>query len=236
MLENEDCNERHKAEEEVPQRTVVGVCAAAAEKADADGKQAQANGYDNRTGDHRREESAQGLDDEAQTGLKESANQRGTHHRAVGIDASRNTGGNGTGRDAGHHTCGNGFIDADKAGGRTHHDRQSRADRPDGIELQKCDDSRHQHCVLQQGDTQRSESGVRRDAADGHKDHDGREIADKHGQHMLQAKRNGLQQRDPAVQIVCRGVVSEFRFLHNRLLSLSVLCKYAVARNTTAAN
>ena len=181
--------------------------AAAAEKADAHGDQAQADGRHDHAGDDRREEPAQGLNEEALHHLPHAADQGRAHHRAVGINAGLHIGGDGPGGNARHHADGNGLVDADEAGGGAHDDGQPRADGADGIELKERDKAGNEHGVLQQRDTQRLIACVHRDAADGHQDQQRGQVANEHGQHVLQAQRDRLPQRQPSVEIV-RGCES----------------------------
>lgn len=91
--------------------------AGAAEEADAHRDQAQADSRHHYAGDHRWEEPAQGLDEEAQHHFSHAADEGRAHHRAVGVNTGLQIGGDGPGADARHHADGDGLVDADEAEG-----------------------------------------------------------------------------------------------------------------------
>ena len=78
-----------------------------------------------------------------------------------------------------------------------HHDGEPGADFPDGVELDERADARDNHAVL----NKRSGDALF-DPDDICKDDDGGNVAHEHGEHMLQAERDGLQKRYATVQLI----------------------------------
>ena len=206
-----------EAQQQVPQAPEVLDAGAAGEEVDAHGDQGETDGDDHGAGDHGREELPEGLDEEAQAHLEHAAHDAGAHEHAVGEDARVGVGGDGARRDAAHGADGDGVIDADEAGGGAHDDGEPAADGADGVQLNEGDETRDHHGVLQQRHPQRAEPGVHGEPAGAQDDQQGRQVADEHGQNVLQAQGDGLAQRDPSVQFIGRGVD---RFLFHYFPSL----------------
>ena len=110
-------------------------------------------------------------------------------------------------RYAADHACGDCIVDPDEAGEGTHDDGQLSADRSDGIQLNERDQPSDQHGVLQQGEAQSTKSFAVGYTAGGHDDQKRRQVADKHRQNMLKAKRDRLTKRNPPIWGICRSVV-----------------------------
>ena len=208
MLENQDRDHGDQTKEKIPHVSKVGNCgAAASEEVDANGNQAQADGNDDGAGHDRGEEFAQGLDQETKAHLKDTADDAGTHNGAVGKNAGVDVRCNDACGNACQHTSGNGVIDADKAGRGPHNDGQPAADGTDGIELDKGDEAGDQHGVLQQRNPQIRKAVAVCQAAGPHNDQQRGQIADEHRQHMLQAQRDRLSQRDASVEGIGAGIL-----------------------------
>ena len=92
----------------------------------------------------------------------------------------------------------------------THHNGQTGADAPDGIELDKRADTSDDHTVLYQCRT-----NSRVDTCNIGKDDNRRDIGHEHGQYMLQPERNGLHNGYAAIKLIDVAV-----FLHNDIGSL----------------
>ena len=158
---------------------VISCAGTACEVVDTHRQQGKADGHNHQAGDNRREELFQRLDKEAQHDLKQTADERSAHNRAVAIG------------------CADGLTGSDKTGAGTHDHRQAAAGFPDGVQLNEGGDAGDKHGVLNQGRFQAGRHLQR--AADNEQR---RDISQEHGQHMLDAQRNGFGQGDSAVQLV----------------------------------
>ena len=104
VLKDENRDQRDQAERKIPQRAVIRACVAAAKETDADGEQTQADGHHDRTGHDGREELTKGLNAEAESHFKDTADQRRSHNCAVSIQTCFHTCSDRAGGDARHHT------------------------------------------------------------------------------------------------------------------------------------
>ena len=84
MLEEQDHHQHEHGQQQVFRGTEVLGCVAAAKGVDTHGDQGQTDGQHHRTGDHRGEELAQGLEEEAQHSLKQAAQNGSAHDGTVG--------------------------------------------------------------------------------------------------------------------------------------------------------
>ena len=192
MLQNQNDNCDNQTDSQIFQRAVVICTRAAAERADTNADQRQTDGQYDRTGDNRREKAAQRLEECAQNGLKQTADNRGAHHRAVGDHTAA-------------HYIGDTAEHADKSGAGTHDNRYLTADRTDRKQLDQCNNTRYQHRILQQRYLNRGKILCSADRGTGiHDDQQRRQIADKHRQHVLQSERDRLLNRNPSLKFMRR--------------------------------
>ena len=190
VLEEQDDHQHEDGQQQVLHGAEVLGCVAAAEGVDTDRDQRQTDGQHDRARDHRGEELAQGLEEEAQHGFEQAAQDGRTHDGTIG----QHTAAHGS-RDAVEH--------AQEAGAGAHDDGDLTADRADGKQLHQRDDAGHEHGVLQQADLQVSELAARQTA--GARDDEQRgQVADEHGEHMLQAQRDRLAKGHLGFEVVSR--------------------------------
>ena len=191
VLEEKDHCENEEREKKIFKRTEVLGVVTAAEGVDADGDQAQTDGKNDRTRYDSGEEFSQRLDEEAENAFKETADDRSAHDGAVSDNAAA-------------HGFGNALENADKAGGRTHNDRNITADRTDGEELDQRNDTRYEHSVLEQVELEGREFTAGKTARTG--DDDKRcQVADEHGENVLKTERDRLFQRHFAIHLKSIG-------------------------------
>ena len=190
MLEEEDDHQHEDGQQQVLHRAEVLGCVAAAEGVDAHGDEGQTDGQDDRAGDHRREQLAQGLQKDAQHALEQAAQNGCAHHGAVG-------------RDAAAHGGSHAVEHAQEARAGTHDDRHFAAHRAEAVQLHQRDDARHEHGVLQQAHLQVCELTAREAAGAGDDEQRG-EVAHEHGEHVLQSQRDSVAQRHFRLKLVCR--------------------------------
>ena len=190
VLDHEDHHEYEKCEQQIFHRAEVLRGVAAAEGIDADRDQRQADTQNDRAGDDRREKPAQRLEEEAEHGFKQTAENGRAHDRAVGDHAAA-------------HRRRNAVEHADKARARAHDDRNLAADRADGEQLNERYHARNEHRVLKDADLKIRELAAC-NAARAHDDEQRREVADEHGENVLESERNSSCQRHFGVEIVRR--------------------------------
>ena len=181
MLDGQDDHQHKDSQEQVFHRAEVGHAAAAAKGGHAHRDQAEADGQHHGAGDHRGEEPAQRLQEEAQNSLKQTAQNGSAHHGAVGGEAAA-------------HGSGYRIEYADKTGGSAHDNGNTAADGAQGEELDQGDQTGHQHGVLEQSDLKVCKFIAGQAAGAGDDEQRG-QVSHKHGQHMLQTQGNGLAQR-----------------------------------------
>ena len=148
------------------------------------------DGKYNRTGDDRREELAQGLEEEAQHAFKNATDDGCTHNGTIGQHTAA-------------HTADNTVEHADKTGTGTHDDGHTTAHGADGEQLHQCDHTGHEHGTLQQRDLQICELTTRNAAGTGDDQQRG-QVAHKHGADMLQTQRDRLFQGHFCVELIRR--------------------------------
>src|SRR5699024_5886932 len=83
VLEDQDNDHNDESDEQVFQGAVVLGRGTAAEGAHSDADQGQADGHNHGTGDHRREEAAQGFEEGAQHRFKQAAHDGGAHDGTI---------------------------------------------------------------------------------------------------------------------------------------------------------
>ena len=83
---------------------------------------------------------------------------------------------------------------------QAHDDRKLCSDLPDGVELDQCAKSGNEHRGLNQARRIGRGEGLSVEEGNTRYQYDGRDVGNKHGQHVLKAEGYGFQDRDPAVQ------------------------------------
>ena len=190
VLEEEDDHQHEDGQQQVLHRAEILGCVAAAEGVDAHGDEGQADGQDDRAGDHRREQLAQGLQEDAQHALEQAAQNGCAHHGTVG-------------RDAAAHGGSHAVEHAQKARAGAHDDGHLAAHGAEAVQLHQRDDARHEHGVLQQAHLQVCELTAHEAAGAGDDEQRG-EVAHEHGEDVLQAQRDSVAQRHFRLKLVCR--------------------------------
>ena len=151
MLHGENDDKHDERQAQILERSEVGRGVAAAEGVHADADKAQADGEHDGACHDCREETTQGLQEEAQNGLKQTTDERCAHDGAVGDKAAA-------------HRCGYRVKHADEARRRAHNDGHLAADRTDAEKLDEGYDARDPHGVLQQGKLHVGEFAARQSA------------------------------------------------------------------------
>ena len=190
MLDHEDDHENEKCEQQIFHRAEVLRGVAAAEGVDADRNERQTDAQNDRTGDDRGEEPAQRLEEEAENGFKQTAEDGRAHDSAVSDNAAA-------------HGRRNAVEYADEARAGAHDDRNLAADGSDGEQLDERYHTCDKHRVLKYADLKIRELTAC-DAARAHDDEQRRQVADKHGENVLKSERNGPGQRHFGVEIMRR--------------------------------
>ena len=209
MLEEQNHRQNKDSQQQVFHGTKVLRSIAAAEGVDANGDQAQADGHHHSTGNHCREELAQGLQEETQDAFKKTADDGCAHNGTIGNYTAA-------------HRCGNGVENTQKTGGSAHNNGNITANGADGEKLNQSDNTCNQHCVLEQMQLQFCELTAGNTAGTGN-NQQRRQVADEHGQNVLQAQRNRLRQRHLPVKL--EGFFRQRICLFHRE-PLSILLKY----------
>ena len=190
MLEEQDDHQHEDGQQQVLHGAEVLGCVAAAEGVDTDRDQRQTDGQHDRARDHRGEKLAQRLEEEAQHGFEQAAQDGRTHDGTISQHTAA-------------HGCRNAVEHAQEAGAGAHDDGDLTADRADGKQLHQRDDAGHEHGILQQADLQVRELAARQTA--GARDDEQRgQVADEHGEHMLQAQRDRLAKGHLGFEVVSR--------------------------------
>ena len=122
MLHRQDDDKDDKRQAQVLKRAEIGRAVAATERVDTDADEAEANGEDDGARDDGREETAQRLQEKAEHGLEQAADNRSTHNGTVGNKAAA-------------HRGRHGVEHADESRRRSHNDRNPAANRPDTEKL-----------------------------------------------------------------------------------------------------
>ena len=139
--------------------------------------------------DHRGEELAQGLEEEAQHSLEQAAQNGSAHDGTVGQHATA-------------HGSSHTVEHAQEAGAGAHDNGDLTAHRADGEQLHQRDHTSHEHGVLQQADLQVSKLTACKAAGTGDDKKRG-QVAHEHGKYMLQAQRDGLAKGHLGIKLVC---------------------------------
>ena len=189
MLEEEDNHQHEDGQQQVLHGAEVLGCIAAAKGVDAHRDQRQTDGQHHRACDHRGEELAQGLEEEAQHRFEQAAQNGRAHNGAVGQHAAA-------------HGSRHAVENAEEAGRGAHDDGNLTAHGADGKQLHQRDHTGHEHGVLQQTDLKVGEFTARQTAC-ARDDEQRGQVADEHGKYMLQAQRNGLSKGHLRVKLVC---------------------------------
>ena len=189
MLEEQDHHQHEHGQQQVFRGTEVLGCVAAAKGVDTHGDQGQTDGQHHRAGDHRGEELAQGLEEEAQHSLEQAAQNGSAHDGTVGQHATA-------------HGSSHTVEHAQEAGAGAHDNGDLTAHRADGEQLHQRDHTSHEHGVLQQADLQVSKLTACKAAGTGDDKKRG-QVAHEHGKYMLQAQRDGLAKGHLGIKLVC---------------------------------
>ena len=214
VLEVQNHSQHEDCQQQVLHGTKVLGGVAAAEGVDTNGDQAQTNGHNHSAGNNSGEEFTQRLQEETQDTFKQAADDGCAHNGTVGDDT------------AAHGSC-NGIENTQEAGGGTHNDGDIAADGADGEQLNQSNDTCDQHRVLQQVQLQFCKFATG-DAAGAGDDQQGGQVADKHGQNVLQTQRDSLGQRHLSVQL--EGFFRQFvSLLHSGTSFIYVFTKVIVA-------
>ena len=150
-----------------------GIGRGGAEGGHAHIQDAQSDGHHHAGRDDGRDESAPVLGRQTQDTLKAAAYDDGPHHDAVVLG-------------------GRGQAGRQKGKADAHDHRQTGADLPDGVQLEQRADAGDKHTVLQQPRRFHRRKGLAVVHSHGRNDDKGRDVGHEHGQHVLQAKGNGL--------------------------------------------
>ena len=190
MLEDQNDHQNEQGQQQIFHGAEVFCAVAAAKGIDTHRDQRKTDGKHNRTGDDRREELAQGLEEEAQHAFKNAADDGCTHNGTIGQHTAA-------------HTADNTVEHANKAGTGTHDDGHATAHGADGEQLHQRDHTGHEHGTLQQRDLQICELTTRNAAGTGDDQQRG-QVAHKHGADMLQTQRDRLFQGHFCVELIRR--------------------------------
>ena len=196
MLEEQDDHQHEQCQQQVFHRAEVLGFVAAAEGVDAYRNQRKADGKHHRAGDHRREEPAQRLQEEAQHAFKNTADDGCAHNRTIGQHTAA-------------HRAHNAVEHANKAGAGAHDNRYCTAHGSDGEQLHQRDDTCHEHGALQQGDLQVCKLAACNAAGAGNDQQRG-QVAHEHGADVLQAQRDGLTQGHFGFKLISRFFKLDF--------------------------
>ena len=186
VLEDQDNSHNRQSNQKVFNRTVIRGRISAAERGHTYADQRKSDGEHDGSGNDGREEFAQRLQENTEDRFKQAAQNTCAHNGAVSDHAAAHRF-----RNAGEH--------ADKTGACSHNNRNFSADRADGKKLDQRNNAGDEHGVLQQRNLQ----GHQFTAVAGRRnDEDRREVADKHGENVLQSQRNRLMQRKTAFKFI----------------------------------
>ena len=196
MLEDQDDHQNEQSQQQVFHGAEVLGLVAAAKGVDAHGDQRQTDGKHHGTRNHRGEELAQRLQEEAQHALKNAANDGGTHDGTVGQH---------TAAPGAYHTV----EHPDKTGAGTHDDGHAAAHGSDGEQLHQGDHTCHEHGTLQQGDLQVCKLTACNTTGAGDDQQRG-QVTHEHGADVLQAQRDRLPQGHFGFKLISRFFKLDF--------------------------
>ena len=188
VLEVQDHSQHEDGQQQIFHGAEILGRVAAAEGVDAHGDQAQTDGHDNSAGNNRGEEFTQRLQEETQNAFKKTADDGCAHDGTISDNTAT-------------HGGGNRVENAQEAGGSTHDDGNIAAHGADGEQLDQGNDTGYQHGVLQQMQLQLRKLTAGDSAGAGNDQQRG-QVADEHGQHVLQAQGDRLLQGHLAVQLI----------------------------------
>ena len=209
VLEDQDDHQHEQGQQQVFHRAEVLGAVAAAKGIDAHRDQRQTDGQHHGTGDHRRKELAQGLEEEAQHTFKDAADDGSAHDGTIGQHTAS-------------HAADNAVEHADKTGAGTHDDGHAAAHGADREQLHQRDHTSHEHGALQQGDLQVCKFTTGNAAGTGDDQQRG-QVAHEHGADMLQAQGDGLAQRHLAIKLVSSLFKFDFLQMFHSPQNLDVL-------------
>ena len=139
MLEDQNDHQNEQGQQQVFHGAEILGAVAAAKGIDAHRDQRKADGKHHRTGNDRREELAQGLEEEAQHAFKDAADDGSTHNCTIGQHTTA-------------HAAHNTVEHANKTGTGAHDDGHTAAHGSNGKQLHQRDHAGHKHGTLQQRD------------------------------------------------------------------------------------
>ena len=209
MLEDQDDHQHEQGQQQVFHRAEVLGAVAAAKGIDAHRDQRQTDGQHHGTGDHRRKELAQRLEEEAQHTFKDAADDGSAHDGTIGQHTAS-------------HAADNAVEHADKTGAGTHDDGHAAAHGADREQLHQGDHTGHEHGTLQQGDLQVCKLTTCNAAGTGDDQQRG-QVAHEHSADVLQTQGDGLAQRHLAIKLVSSLFKFDFLQMFHSPQNLDVL-------------